>query len=152
MADEPDTTGAGRRPGQDRASLAPAAEITAAGPDPPRENTTESPGTAAGDRPPWLLVRLVLTPTRRLSCRTRTGSAYSRSARVPPGSAVTVVVSVVRLGTATDRPDVRAAVTAACCARSAAVSCVPPTGARWLALRVAGNGRAWPVAAGRWAW
>ena len=115
MALEPETTGAGRRPGHRSASDEPPAASVAIAPAPPPENDTASPGTAAADSDPSELRRsVVLTGVQLAPLRTRTGSTYSVSDSRPSGSAATVVVAVVRLPMATGLPEVRA-----CCAAAA---------------------------------
>ncbi len=115
VAEAPVTTGGGSGPGHDSASRDPGTDRTAAGPLPPPEKLTASPGTATGiSRPPGSRRSRVSTGTQPLPRRTRTGSTAESATRWPSGSAVTEEVGVVRLGTATGFPDFSARRAAAC--------------------------------------
>ena len=74
VAVSPSTSGGGSGSGQDSDREVPAALIVASGPDPPPENVTASPGTAAGlSEPSALRSSVVDTGTQPSPRGTRTG-------------------------------------------------------------------------------
>jgi hypothetical protein len=121
VADDPETTGTGTDPGHDSDSDVPSAEITASGPERPSENSTLSPGTAAGASiPAGSFARAVETVTHDLPRWTRTGNTFSVYLTLPSGSAVVVDVAVVSAATVTGFPDALACFEAAVTAASSA--------------------------------